>query len=604
MNGFKSILAIIAIVFLSSSIIVSAQTKSTRSNLTKQMKEIKKKNSSKSFQEYTEQAKKDYESTSAAMKKRYAEFRDSVMKDYIAALDKQWENGDAKKAAPKPEDNSIGPDVLDDTPNKDVAPTPNEEPAPKQEPIAEPTPAVDPEPAVEPAPTVEPTPIEEPTPVVDPQPVIEPEPTVEPTPKLEPMPRRKPAPEISPIGKIPVKDIVELPTIDDIVQPEPFVPVVVPEDVVVPETFKFTFFGTTAGISIDDDCRFKLASNTNHGVAKAITEITENDKYSIVLQECLKLRSDYKLCDWAYLQALTKLSDSFFGEGTNESTLLTGYLFCMSGYKLRYAFDTAEKLYILVACDQYITDIPYISLPSDNYCRYFVINAPKSGGDFYVCDYPMPDEKAMSLYIVDEPMFDNAENGLNLKLHSYPSINFDYKINKNLIDFYNTYPTPFTEGDSYSKWTYYAKAPMSQDAKETVYPAIRKAIEGKTEVQAVNIIMDMIETFEYGYDDKIWGYDRAFFPDETLYYPKSDCEDHAILLSRMVRDLLGLPTALIYYPGHLAAAVCFSESPSTGDYIMHNGQKYTVCDPTIYYAGVGRTMRGMNNSEAILIVIR
>ena len=34
-----------------------------------------------------------------------------------------------------------------------------------------------------------------------------------------------------------------------------------------------------------------------------------------------------------------------------------------------------------------------------------------------------------------------------------------------------------------------------------------------------------------------------------------NCEDRAILFTRIVRDLLGLKCILIYYPGHLASAV-------------------------------------------------
>ena len=70
--------------------------------------------------------------------------------------------------------------------------------------------------------------------------------------------------------------------------------------------------------------------------------------------------------------------------------------------------------------------------------------------------------------------------------------------------------------------------------------------------------MKFVETFEYKLDSEMWGVaDRAFFPDETLHYPYRDCEDGAILFTRLVRDLLGLPSALVYYPGHLAAAVAF-----------------------------------------------
>ena len=220
-----------------------------------------------------------------------------------------------------------------------------------------------------------------------------------------------------------------------------------------------------------------------------------------------------------------------------------------------------------------------------------------------ICDFALPKEKALSLWIKEEPKFADSPSPLRQRLVNYPSIKFDYKVNKNLLNFYSAYPTPFTDGDNLSKWTYYAQTPMSRNARETLYPALQNAISEKTDLQAVNIIMDFIESFKYGYDSQIWGYDRAFFPDETIYYPMSDCEDHAILLTRLVRDLLGLETALIYYPGHLASAVCFKEQVN-GDYFLVDGKRYTICDATIYYAGAGTTMSKMNNNEATVILVK
>ena len=65
---------------------------------------------------------------------------------------------------------------------------------------------------------------------------------------------------------------------------------------------------------------------------------------------------------------------------------------------------------------------------------------------------------------------------------------------------------------------------------------------------------------------------------------------------------IGLKTALIYYPGHLAAAVQFNGDVA-GDYIEYKGAKYTVCDPTIYYGKAGRTMRGVSNDQATIIIL-
>ena len=144
---------------------------------------------------------------------------------------------------------------------------------------------------------------------------------------------------------------------------------------------------------------------------------------------------------------------------------------------------------------------------------------------------------------------------------------------------------------------------MSAAARESIYPKLREAIAGMNDFQATSVLLNFVQTaFVYEYDNTVWGRDRAFFPDETLFYPYSDCEDRSILFSRLVRDLVGRPVVLIYYPGHLATAVNFSGEVS-GDYLLIEGKKYVVCDPTYVGAPVGLTMPGMDNSGAKAITL-
>jgi hypothetical protein len=145
---------------------------------------------------------------------------------------------------------------------------------------------------------------------------------------------------------------------------------------------------------------------------------------------------------------------------------------------------------------------------------------------------------------------------------------------------------------------------MSERIKKQLYPSLQKTIQGKSQYEAANVLLNFVQTaFVYEYDDKVWGGDGAFFAEESLYYPYCDCEDRSILFSRLVRDLLGLKVLLVYYPGHLATAVCFTDNV-TGDYISLNNQKYVVCDPTYIGAPVGATMPDMDNGKAKVILLQ
>ena len=613
------------------SMVVIADKPRTTQSLRSSLREMQ--NDTSSYDEYKQRVSENYAKQRKEMIERYLAYRDSVLKEFVAALGKDWEEETSDKPLPMPVDNSVPPEIIKDEP--EVAPTPEPAPEPEKEvtPAPEPekevTPAPEPKKEVTPAPEPEKEPKAEPKKDVKkdkkkdstkdkkkgskakPQPKAEPkqEPKAEPKPQPKQEPKAKPKPSkprnngsIAGVGRIKIDEVIEVPSIKARVQPKPFVPVIIPEGTTVTQKCEFDFFGSHIAIAIDDDCRFKLESNDNQGVAKAVGALSKNDKYNVVLKDCLNAREKLKLNDWAYYSMLIKLGETFFGEKCNEATLLSAYLYCMSGYQMRFAFDrSTRKLLILVACEQLVSGAPY--------CRYdgvkffiFSTEANSASVELEWCTYALPKEKAMSLWMKDEPQF--ADDARLVKHRPYlASKPVAYKVNKNLIDFYNTYPVPSTDGDDYSRWIYYAQTPLSANAQASVYPELRKQIAGKSIFEQLRTIMYFIEGYRYCKDDDVWGHDRAFFPDETLFYPMSDCEDHAILFSRLVRDLIGLPTALVYYPGHLAAAVCVDDD-IPGDYLVTGNTKYLVCDPTIYYGDPGKTMTQMMGKPAKLILIK
>ena len=621
--------------------VVIADKPRTTQSLRSSLREMQ--NDTSSYDEYKQRVSENYAKQRKEMIERYLAYRDSVLKEFVAALGKDWEEETSDKPLPMPVDNSVPPEIIKDEP--EVAPTPEPAPEPENEvtPAPEPekevTPAPEPKKEVSPAPepkkevTPAPEPKKEVTPAPEPKKEVTPAPEPKKEPKAEPkkdvkkdkkkdstkdkkkgskakpQPKAEPKPSkprnngsIAGVGRIKIDEVIEVPSIKARVQPKPFVPVIIPEGTTVTQKCEFDFFGSHIAIAIDDDCRFKLESNDNQGVAKAVSTLAKNDKYNVVLKDCLNAREKLKLNDWAYYSMLIKLGETFFGEKCNEATLLSAYLYCMSGYQMRFAFDrSTRKLLILVACEQLVSGAPY--------CRYdgvkffiFSTEANSASVELEWCTYALPKEKAMSLWMKDEPQF--ADDARLVKHRPYQAAQpVAYKVNKNLIDFYNTYPVPSTDGDEYSRWIYYAQTPVSANAQASVYPELRKQLAGKSTFEQLRTIMYFIEGYRYGYDDDVWGHDRAFFPDETLYYPMSDCEDHAILFSRLVRDLMGLPTALVYYPGHLAAAVCVDDD-IPGDYLVTGNTKYLVCDPTIYYGGPGKTMTQMAGKPAKLILIK
>ena len=361
--------------------------------------------------------------------------------------------------------------------------------------------------------------------------------------------------------------------------------------------FCFTFFNTELGVRLGEEVRFSLDGAGAKEVAGAWSRLS--GMCDPLIKDCLSLRREYDFCDWAYLLMLQELSRAYFGGVCDEAILLTAFLYCQSGYTMRLG-KAKGSLVLLYASEHEIYGKNYWVKDGQN---FYALDCEASS--INISQAKFPKESPLSLVISREPDFSflGGETRL-LKSRKY-DVQAQVSTNKSLVEFYQTYPPSMLNGDFGTRWAMYANTPLSDEAISSLYPALRGAIEGLSVVEAANRLLNFVQTaFVYEYDDKVWGYDRAFFAEESLFYPYCDCEDRAILFTRLVRDLLGLEAVLVYYPGHLASAVCFPEDVP-GDYVSLGGKRYTVCDPTILGVGApcGVTMAGMDNSKAKVILL-
>lgn len=380
-------------------------------------------------------------------------------------------------------------------------------------------------------------------------------------------------------------------------QPKPIAPIR-EQPQPVDKYFDFTFFQTECKVRLDENHRFRLKDCNVNTLADAWEQLSD-EKYNNVIRDCLELRIRHKLCDWAYLLMLQELSDAYLGENTNESALLCAYLYSQSGYQMRLGLAN-NRLYLLMASKHQIYDSAYWEIDG---MYYYPFNCKEQSLE--ICNASFPNEQPLSLLVSETPLFAEKITATSRILQSdkYKEVRANVVSDENLMSFFSTYPTSMLDDNFCTRWSFYANTPISERIKEQLYPSLQKAIQGKSQYDAANMILNFVQTaFVYEYDDKVWGGDRAFFAEESLYYPYCDCEDRSILFSRLIRDLLGLKVLLVYYPGHLATAVCFTESVS-GDYILLDNQKYIVCDPTYINAPVGATMPDMDNETAKVILL-
>ena len=380
-------------------------------------------------------------------------------------------------------------------------------------------------------------------------------------------------------------------------QPKPVNPIV--ENKVSMATSDFDFYGTPMKVRWGNAEKFKLNGTSKKDISDAFLELTDKG-YTNLVHDCLELRKEYKLCDWAYYKMLQNIAEKACGKGTNEAIFLQGVLLNQSGYQIRFALEDNTKLHIMSRMDGFPYDRGYLTADGK---LFFLMDGCKAK-NLTVCDAAYPGEQMMSLGVAEQPDLKKDLSDKRTVISRFVNVSADMQMNKNLMDFYTDYPTSYDGKDMMTRWAYYANTPVSPEVKDKVYPQLKQQIGNAPKLMAANMLLNWVQMgLTYAYDEKVWGHDRAFFAEESLFYPFCDCEDRSILFSHLIRDLLDLDVVLVYYPGHLYTAVCFNEDV-TGDYIMVNGRKFTVADPTYYNANVGKTMSKMDNSKAKVILLK
>ena len=351
------------------------------------------------------------------------------------------------------------------------------------------------------------------------------------------------------------------------------------------------YYGTVCTLRCPNS-EFILPGVSGDALSRAWTMLCDGS-YSNLLHDCLTIKENLQLCDWAYIQFLSQVSDEICGIG-NEAAFLHAYLYAQSGYQMRLGVTDKYSLQLLFTAREHLCERSFFSFSDGNYylfnnlqCSLHIIP------DLYYHGRPL------SLKIQCDQRFSvnqvKAQKKIGKKGESVYMC-----FNGNLLSFLEDYPTCYENSvEDYLK--FYAQTPLGAEVEKQLYPILMDSIRNKTEFEAAGFLLNWIQTkFAYGYDSEIWGGERAFFPVETLYYPYSDCEDRSILYSRLVRDLLDLDVLLLHVPGHAATAVHFSDDSSvSGSYLELEGKKFFICDPTITGAGapIGKAMDCMMNQS-------
>ncbi|MDE6027865.1 MAG: hypothetical protein K2G23_07330, partial [Muribaculaceae bacterium] len=345
----------------------------------------------------------------------------------------------------------------------------------------------------------------------------------------------------------------------------------------------FEFFGLPMSLpQIDFNIAYRLSTTADY--ASQWKDLDRSGAAKRLVPAIKSAAGRIGLNDYLTYEFLKAYIDSKFPQADPSSKLSAIHYFLANlGYDARIAMTGTGTPLLLLPFKQTIYARNYLIMTDG---KYYVF-AP-DGFDYTrlgkegvrTCTLPKDADKGKK--------FDLVLGELNIPVSpkkfelAYGPLTLTGEVNENLMPILYHYP----------------QMPISDYAVSAPDPALRRLLTEQVKSQLGSFNGDekveqllgfMHNAFEYATDEEFHGFEKPYFLEETLFYPKNDCEDRAIFYTYFLWNALGREAQLISFPGHEAATVKL-ENPVDGTGYKYGGNTFFISDPTFIGSHTGMVM--------------
>ena len=358
-----------------------------------------------------------------------------------------------------------------------------------------------------------------------------------------------------------------------------------------------SFFGNKLSFPYDKSMQKRIRGQINKNTISQHWSVLAKSNYEPLIKHLKKQQKQLKLNDWAYALLVNKIAIEIYPDGENEQNLFSWFILVKSGYKSRLAYK-GENIYLLLATKQQIYASQSLSYKGTKYYLLgFDGDKQSKMSRVYTYDGDYPDSNRFFNMRLQEALITGKNENKRTLEFSFEKKNYRIEVvsNKYMVSFMKTYPQVH--------WQAYFNSNPNTLPRQQIANQLRPHLKGLSEQVAINLLLRFVQTsLHYATDDKQFGYENPLFPEESLFYPASDCEDRSFLFAWLVQDLLGLDVVGLHYPGHIATAVKLNMEVR-GDTVRFKGEDYLVADPTYINANIGNAMPQFKNSSVEFVEI-
>ena len=407
---------------------------------------------------------------------------------------------------------------------------------------------------------------------------------VPPTPPL--VPPELPKKEIAKPADLPIKQT-----------PQPSQPPAKPP-AATPDSLEVVFYGNPIRLPYDPLWRKARALSRDPKGFAGFWDTLSASRSQPTLQAIARTRQEWGLDDWGHAALWREVARSLQPDHPAEQQLLLWYFLVKAGVDVRLGYSD-QDIHLFVAVKQPVYSVSYTRVGDRTY--YALLSADRGKGlrsfHTYESSYPAPLQPldlsgAATAFTRAAP----TDKLLTFQ-HQGRQITVKTGYDRRLVDYLGSFPQLDFE--------LYFATQASPAARSPLLQALRGHLQGLSEEDAVNFLLAFVQKgFAYKTDADQFGYEKYFFVEEALHYPYSDCEDRSALFAWLVRELLGLKTVGLHYPGHMTTGVALLAHAPQKNWttVEWQGQRYVIADPTYINASVGMAMPSYAQLQPLRVI--